>query len=110
MNIATCHDKDDQLYEIPTSDLKLTASIYAIIIRGAQVLLIPQHGDGYGLPGGRIELGESHTDALRREVCEETGYEIEVGDLVDIQTSFFRTNTSKRYIHSLLIFYRATIS
>lgn len=36
----------------------------------------------WSLPGGRIEAGESDTEALTREVREETGLAVEVGDLV----------------------------
>lgn len=34
----------------------------------------------YGLPGGRLELGEPFLEALRREVDEETGLTVEVGE------------------------------
>ncbi len=36
----------------------------------------------WSIPGGRVEAGESSTDAVRREVLEETGLEVEVGEVV----------------------------
>lgn len=36
------------------------------------------------VPGGRVEFGEYITDALRREVEEETGLQVDVGDLLGI--------------------------
>ncbi len=35
-------------------------------------------------PGGAVEFGERLADALRREMAEEYGIEIEVGDLLDV--------------------------
>jgi predicted house-cleaning noncanonical NTP pyrophosphatase (MazG superfamily)/8-oxo-dGTP pyrophosphatase MutT (NUDIX family) len=38
------------------------------------------HGEEWQIPGGRIEPGERYDEALRREVEEETGLEIDIGD------------------------------
>lgn len=51
-----------------------------------RLLLVQRaHDPGAGLwslPGGRVEPGESDGAALAREVAEETGLTVEVGDLV----------------------------
>ena len=49
----------------------------AVIVRGAHGLIVkrghePRKGE-WSLPGGLLNLGESLTDAVRREVKEETG-------------------------------------
>lgn len=109
MSTTICYDRDFQGFEVPTHELRFSPSVYAVIVRDKSILLIPQHGDGYGLPWGRIELGESIEAALSREVKEETGYDIRMESILDCQDSFFRTNTSKNFLHSILIFSRASI-
>jgi 8-oxo-dGTP diphosphatase len=39
----------------------------------------------WGLPGGRLELGESYPDGLRREMKEETGLDITPGELLAVE-------------------------
>lgn len=49
---------------------------------GESVLLIKRHENGNWEPPGRVlELDESIEDGLRREVREETGVELEIGQL-----------------------------
>ena len=58
---------------------------YAVILRDEQILLarlapylVP--GELWTLPGGGIDFGEHPRDAVVREVHEETGLEVTVGD------------------------------
>ena len=63
-------------------------AVGAIVVKDGRLLMVQRaHDPGAGLwslPGGRVEHGEYLADALRREVAEETGLEIDVQDLVGI--------------------------
>jgi 8-oxo-dGTP diphosphatase len=63
-------------------------AVGAIIVHDGSLLMVQRGQDPgkglWSLPGGRVERGEYLVDALRREVREETGLAIEVGDLVGI--------------------------
>ncbi len=48
---------------------------YGIALDKTQVFLVQWNGNFY-LPGGGIESGERPEDALRREILEETGFEV----------------------------------
>ena len=58
----------------------------AIARRGDTLLLI-ERGRGvavgeWSVPGGRVEFGETLVEAARREVAEETGLDVVIGDVV----------------------------
>ena len=59
----------------------------AVVKDGMGRLLLVRRGrppskGAWSLPGGRVEPGETHAEAARREVREETGLEVEVGALL----------------------------
>lgn len=64
------------------------AGVGGVVIRGREVLLVkrahPPRAGEWSLPGGRLELGESLVDGVRREVREETGIDVWVGPLVEV--------------------------
>lgn len=67
--------------------MKTIHVVAAIIIRDHK-LFATQRGygefkDGWEFPGGKVEPGETHQEALKREIREELATEIEVGAYID---------------------------
>ena len=62
-------------------------SVRAIILRGDRIAMafVSKYGY-YKFPGGGIEAGESHTDALIREVREETGLLVDADSICPFGT------------------------
>lgn len=70
----------------------------ALIVWEDKVLLVwhgGNHSQGWYTPGGRIKPGEPMQEALAREIEEETGLEVEIGDMV----AFFDTFTPREISH-----------
>ncbi|MGH9076312.1 MAG: NUDIX hydrolase [Acidimicrobiales bacterium] len=74
------HDPD-----APAANSMVPAVTAVVVDQQQRLLLIHRvDNDRWALPGGGIELGESVSDAVVREVNEETGIEVEVSNIVGI--------------------------
>lgn len=49
--------------------------------------LVLDAGAHHELPGGLLKKGEDLRNAAKREFKEETGFEVDLGDLIDVRTS-----------------------
>ena len=75
-------------------------------------VLLQRRGDcdQWGFPGGTVELGETPQMAAVREVKEETGLDVEVGDLIGIYTDFDVVCSNGDQFQSILIAYELTVT
>jgi ADP-ribose pyrophosphatase YjhB (NUDIX family) len=69
--------------------------VAAVIRRGDDILLCTVDGLGYWfLPGGRARFGQPGDAALARELAEELGHQLRVGDLAFVVENIFADDGS----------------
>jgi 8-oxo-dGTP diphosphatase len=81
----------------------------AVIVSGGRALLVRRAGEPlrgeWSVPGGLLELGEKLRDGVRREALEETGLQIEPGEVLDVFDSIFTDPLGRTQYHYVLIDY-----
>ncbi len=80
-----------------------------LIIENQQILTMQYNYGGqevYNLPGGNLELGEHLSDALAREMQEELGIEVSVGEMILVGEVYFE----ERKKHTLHLLFEGKIT
>lgn len=85
----------------------IVTSVVAVIVDDeGRVLLtkrsIPPFKNLWVMPGGKIDLGEPILEALKREVREEVGIEVDVDDIIDV---FEHVTPGEDKCHFVIIYY-----
>ncbi|MDE7325064.1 MAG: NUDIX hydrolase [Lachnospiraceae bacterium] len=52
-----------------------------------EVLLVKTYNSGWAFPGGQVEEGENVIEAVKREIMEESGVDVKVGELFCIASN-----------------------
>lgn len=79
-----------------------------LIVRRGDRALIVQRGKEpakgrWSIPGGAVDVGESLREAGRRELREECGIDVSVGDVADVFESIVRDEAGRARFHYVVI-------
>lgn len=98
-------------------DIRVAA--YAVVTDDEGRILLAHWNEGrraaWTMPGGGLDPGEDPERAARREVKEETGYRVEIGELLGIHSRVIPASRriadgATAPLHALRIVYRAHIT
>ncbi len=90
---------------------KPVVAVGAVIIWNGRVLLVKrgsEPGKGkFAIPGGCLELGENLEEGLKREVKEEVGIDVKIGDLAGVYEWIEKDEKGRIKYHYVMIDYFA---
>jgi 8-oxo-dGTP diphosphatase len=81
----------------------------AVIVHEDRVVLVKRRFEPlagrWSIPGGAVETGETLEACIVREMVEETGFEVEVGPVIEVFDRITRDETGRVMYHFVLIDY-----
>ncbi len=88
--------------------------VAGVVISGENVLLVqrgkaPGKGE-WNIPGGLVEVGETLQEAVKREIREETGLDVEVRSLLEVSDRIIRDEAGKVRYHYVLLDYLCAVA
>ena len=80
----------DEIIDVPKSWLRFRPAAYGIVIHDKRILVARERNiEKYMLPGGGLDIGEASATAVRREIMEETGFDVRPTGLFRVLENFF---------------------
>jgi 8-oxo-dGTP diphosphatase len=90
-------------FAVLATEHRFTVAAAAVVFDAEGRVLVLEHtfrpGSGWGVPGGFLAAGEQPEDAIRRELREEVGLELENVELLDVR--------ALRVVNQIEILFRA---
>ncbi|MCZ8534072.1 NUDIX hydrolase [Psychrobacillus psychrodurans] len=89
-----------------TTEGRFNYRVAGLIVKDNKLLIMQDKGQPYFyVPGGRIKMNEKSEDAVKREIQEELGVEVNVNRMLWINENFFKEETSEEQFHEVCFFY-----
>ncbi|GAB4305099.1 MAG: NUDIX hydrolase [Promethearchaeota archaeon] len=89
-------------------------AVGALVVDRSRILLVkrrnPPDAGHWAVPGGKVRLGEGLKEAVAREVKEETGLDVLVGDLAGVVEKVVRDDGGSVVFHYVVVDYHATLA
>lgn len=84
--------------------------VYAIIPNDSktELILVQAPNGAWFLPGGEIESGENHLEAINRELLEELGYQATIGAYLGQADEYFYSSHRDTHYHNPAYIYAVT--
>jgi nucleoside triphosphatase len=104
----TSSDRQASITKTAVNQVFPEPTVGALIVdKQGKILLARSHKwfDKYTLPGGHIEVGENMVDAVKREVKEEVGLDVEVVEMLLVQEAIFAPEFYKKKHFIFIDFY-----
>lgn len=90
---------------IDVDDYKLNVRAAGVMIHNGKILAHRNvNSDHYALIGGRVKIGESSVNTIKREIKEELGKDIEITGYISTIENFFEMKGSK--YHEIMFVYK----
>lgn len=110
MDKIKCKNNFDRIVELPKDKFVFRPSAYGIILDDDKAVFMENKSNGkLWFPGGGVEIGETLEDALKREIMEETGLKVEVGEMILFKENFFYYEPLDEAYHAFLFFLYAKL-